>query len=312
MKKYIIQSIALLLGVSSLTSCLKDDSLVLDPAKGHNVIEFANPAQIAVIGSPYAMYVFSYELADKPSLPITVSYSGPEQNAPQDISVNIAVGTDASITAYNTAQNGHYVMMSPSNYAFTGATVVIKAGTSKATFNIPFDPSKFDLSKQEVLPLTITSASSGIVSGNFGTILLNVNAKNLYDGIFSMEEGSFVQRYAAGKPTDPAVDGLNGSLAENDDITLSTISANTVQISNLKWHGNSSGVGGIDNLQVTVDPATNLVTMRSISNTTLANIAGKVNKWDPATKTLTLNFDWNQATNKREMGLVIKFKAKRP
>jgi hypothetical protein len=311
MKKYIIQSIALLLGVSSLTSCLKDDSLVLDPAKGHNVIEFANPAQIAVIGSPYAMYVFSYELADKPSLPITVSYSGPEQNAPQDISVNIAVGTDASITAYNTAQNGHYVMMSASNYAFTGATVVIKAGTSKATFNIPFDPSKFDLSKQEVLPLTITSASSGIVSGNFSTILLNVNAKNLYDGVFSMEEGSFVQRYdAAGKPT--VNDGLNGSLAENDDLTLSTISANTVQISNLKWHGNSSGVAGIDNLQLTVDPATNLVTMKSISNTTLANIPGKDNKWDPATKTLTLNFDWNRTTSKREMSLVIKFKEKRP
>lgn len=310
MKKYIIQSIALLFGVSSLTSCLKDDSLVLDPAKGHNVIEFANPAQIAVIGSPYAMYVFSYELADKPSIPITVSYSGPEQNAPQDISVNITVGSDAPITEYNTAQDGHYVKMSTSAYSFTGTTVVIKAGTSKASFNVPFDPSKFDLSKQEVLPLTITSASSGIVSGNFSTILLNVNAKNLYDGIFSLEDGSFVQRYTAGKPTEN--DGLNGSLAENDDLTLSTISANTVQISNLKWHGNSSGVAGIDNLQVTVDPATNLVTMKSISNATLANIAGKVNKWDPATKTLTLNFDWNQTANKREMGLILKFKSARP
>jgi hypothetical protein len=311
MKKYIIKSIALLLGVSSLTSCLKDDSLVLDPAQGHNVIEFANPAQIAVIGSPYAMYVFSYELADKPSIPITLSYSGPEQNAPQDISVSVAVGSDETITAYNKAQNGKYVKMSTSAYSFTSTTVVIKAGTSKASFNIPFDPTKFDLSKQEVLPLTITSASSGIVSGNFGTILLNVNAKNLYDGVFSMEEGSSVQRYTGGKPNDPAVDGLNGSLADNDDLTLSTISANTVQISNLKWHGNSSGVAGIDNLQINVDPATNLVTMKSISNVTLANIAGKVNKWDPATKSFTLNFDWNQTTNKREMSLVIKFKAKR-
>jgi hypothetical protein len=311
MKKYIYKSLALLLGVSVLTSCLKDDSLVLDPAKGHNVIEFANPAQIDVIGSPFALYVFSYELADRPSIPITVSYSGPELTAPQDITVNVALGNAAAITTYNTGTNRTYSMLNSSAYTFTGTSVVIKQGTSKASFNVSVDPSKFDFSKQEVLPLTITSSSFGIVSGNFSTILLNVNAKNLYDGVFAHQAGSFVQRYTSPTTPAPSTDGLNGSIAENSDLTLSTVSANTVQVAGLRWHGNASGVGGIDNLQITVDPATNLATVRSLSNTTLNNIAGKVNKWDPATKTFTLNFDWNQTAMKREVSLIIKFKGSR-
>ncbi|QPH38145.1 BT_3987 domain-containing protein [Pedobacter endophyticus] len=310
MKKNILKSITLLLAVTSLTSCLKDDRLVLDPAKGHNVIEFANPAQIVRTGTPSPMYAFSYESTSSPVLPVTVSYSGPEATAPQDITVQIAVGADSKITEYNTATGDHFVKLQPASYTISATEVVIKAGTSKATFNVSFKPATFNFAAAEVLPLTITSASSGIISGNFNTILLNVSAKNAYDGVYAMQAGSFVQRYS--NPTTPTTgDNLNGSTATNPDVTLTTVGANTVQIGNLKWAGGTSNVAGIDNLQATVDPATNLVTMKALGNATLANIPGSVNKYDPATKTFTLNFDWNQTGAKRVYSLNIKYKASR-
>jgi hypothetical protein len=186
MKNNIFKSIVLLLTVTSFTSCLKDDSLVLDPDKTSNVIEFANPAQIVANGTPFALYSFSYELASSPSLPITISYSGPEVTAPRDITVDFAVGSVADIETYNEATDESYELLQPTSYTLSTNQVVIKAGTSKATFNLLLKPSTFDFSKSEVLPLTITSASSGIISGNFKTILINVSAKNKYDGLYAV------------------------------------------------------------------------------------------------------------------------------
>lgn len=310
MKKIIYKAFLAVFATTFLSSCLKDDTTVLDPAKGINVIEFANPGAIVKTGMPYALYSFAYSTSETPNLLLTVSYSGPESTAPQDITVNIGLGTSAAIDAYNTAAGTTYTMLNSNGYTFTNTSVVIKQGTSKATFSIPFKPGQFDFSKQEVLPITISSVSSGTISGNFRTILLNVNAKNAYDGVYTPQAGSFVQRYS--NPTTPtANDALNGSTASNPDVTLTTVSAYTVQIGNLRWAGGTSGVAGIDNLQVTVDPATNLVTMKSLGNATLANISGSVNKYDPSTKTFTLNFDWNQTANKRVYSLIIKYKGSR-
>jgi hypothetical protein len=115
-----------------------------------------------------------------------VSYSGPEAAAPQDITVNIAVGNVSTINDYNKATDNTYEMLNSGGYSLSATQVVIKAGTSKASFNVILKPSAFDFAKSEVLPLTITSVSSGIISGNFNTILLNVSAKNKYDGLYAV------------------------------------------------------------------------------------------------------------------------------
>lgn len=169
-----------------LPGCLKDNTIVLDPAKGVNVIEFANPGQIVADGTPHPLYSFSYAATAKPTLPITISYSGPEAKAPQDITVKFAVGDESTIDAYNTATESDFVMLNSGGYTLSANEVVIKAGTSKATFNIVLNPSAFDFSKSEVLPLTIKSVSSSQISGNFNTILINVAAKNKYDGVYAV------------------------------------------------------------------------------------------------------------------------------
>lgn len=306
MKKYIFKSLTFFLAVTMLTSCLKDDSLVLDPEKGNNVIEFANLGQIVSIGTPSPLYSFAYAISDNPVLPITVSYSGPEATAPQDITVKIAVGTQAKIDEYNTATGNHFEMLGAASYTLSATQVIIKAGTSKATFNVALKPSTFSFSISQVLPLTITSVSSGVISGNFGTILLGVAPKNAWDGIYAVTAGN-IQRYTA--PGVPTVnDGLNGSVVGNPDIVFTSLNSTTSAFSNLTWHG-GGGIGGIDNLQAVVDPATNLVTMKALGNTSLRNIPGSVNKYDPATKTFTLNFEWNPTSNRRAVtGLVITYK----
>ncbi|WP_412466680.1 hypothetical protein [Pedobacter sp. KLB.chiD] len=133
-----------------------------------------------------------------------------------------------------------------------------------------------------------------------------VSAKNTYDGLCVMQTGSFVQRYS--NPTTPTTgDAPNGNTSTNPDVTLTTVGATNLEITNLRWAGGSSGVAGIDNLRLTVNPLTNLFTMSSLGTPTLANVPWPVNKYDPATRTFTLNFDWNQTAAKRIYGLNIKY-----
>lgn len=286
MKSQIIKALSLLLAASTLTSCLKDDRLVLDPEKGHNVIEFANPATINTIGSIYPLYVFSYALGANVNLPITVSYSGPETGAPEDITVNFAAGTQAQVDAYNDDQEEEYSLIDPASFALSATSVVIRKGESKATFNVTLRPSTFSLTESLVLPLTITSASSGVISGNFKTILLNVGAKNAYDGTYSLR-GTIARNSATGP------DLALGGYRKDKTTTLITagLSSNKFQA---KWK-DGSNVGGVDNLTLTVDPTTNKVNVTSSGTTNFRNTPGYDNRFDPATKTFYLAYDWGTA-----------------
>ena len=260
MKKNIIKSIALFLTVTSLTSCLKDDSLVLDPAKGVNVIEFANPGQINVIGSIYPLYVQSYDVVPEVTKTITVSYSGPETEAPEDITVNIALAPTSVITEYNDNQHEEYELMPASNYTMTTTSVVIKKGTSKASFNILFKPTTFDLGKALVLPLKITSVSSGTISGNFNTILLNVGAKNRIDGLYSYKTSATTYLVPN---------------ADDKDVPLVTSGANTVKTNLLNTYANI--------ITYSIDPITNKVTVVGGFGTPITD---PVSNYNPTTKVM--------------------------
>lgn len=320
MKKIFRNIAVLLVTATAFTSCLKDDTAVLDPEKGTNVIEFGNLAEIAVHGSTTPLYTISYEI--KPTATnqnIVVSYSGPEASAPQDITVNIGLAGQAVIDQYNVEQGRSansttaplYVPLPANMYSLTSTSIVIPKGQNKGYGTVALNTSLFAIGVPYVIPLKITSVSSGTISANFSNMLVNVVPKNKYDGIYSSVAG-FIQRYTA--PTTPSVgDALNGPMAGNPDVRMVTIGANTNQITGLNWGNAGGGVGGVDPILVTVDPTTNAVTVSSTTAPSMKVIAGKDNKYDPATKTYTLNFDWNQTANKREiLGLVITFKGARP
>ena len=167
------------------------------------------------------------------------------------------------------------------------------------------DATVLSASEQYGVPFTVVSADAPAVVSNDRTFIAVVSAKNAYDGIYTVLSGN-VTRYTS--PGVPAGDALSGPVGGNPDLVLTTISANTVEITNLRWSGGTSGVSGIDNLQLTVDPSNNQVTVVSLGNTTLANWAGQDNYYDPATRTFHLAFDWTTTTGGfREYEMVIQW-----
>ncbi len=187
MRKY-INIIGLFFLSASLTSCLKD-TLTLDPANSTNVIEFKNPSSFSSpFGSKYALYSQAFDLAPENDYSVTVSYSGANE-APEDITVTL--GTDEpALAQYNTEQSAHYDLM-PSTLYTLPAQVTIPKGQRTVTVPMKVKSSSFDFSKSYVLPIQIKTASSGTVSGNFGTILLNLSVKNKYDGRYKVTNLSF-------------------------------------------------------------------------------------------------------------------------
>ena len=194
-------------------------------------------------------------------------------------------------------------------YAISASSVVIPKGKNTASFNIAVKTSLFALNNNYALPLKIKSVSYGKISTTLGNILLNIVAKSDYDGIYRCVEGT-VTRYTA--PGVPANDALSGSMNGGQDVSLATIDANTVWVTNLRW-ANSTTAIDINKLQITVDPATKLATVRALDNPSLKNTPGLDNKYDPTTRSFTLNFDWDQTTAPRQIrGLVLKYAGARP
>ena len=229
----------------------------------------------------------------------------------QPLTVKLAKNSSL-ITTYNNANGTGYIELPSNAYTLLSdiSSITFQPGEAVKEIKISVDQSKLDLTKQYALGFSITDAGSNAVAiPDLKDGLYNIGVKNKYDGKYSILSG-IVTRYTS--PGVPANDALSGSIAGNPDLTLSTVGSNTVEITGLQWaYGNNSGVAGIDNLRLTVDPTTNQVTMFSLGNATLANWAGKPNYYDPATKTFYLNFRWNPTANVREYSMVIKYKGPR-
>ncbi|RZK55306.1 MAG: DUF1735 domain-containing protein [Pedobacter sp.] len=306
MKRYLkLYGAILVLGISLFTSCAKEaDQFTNDGNGGANgIVELADLVPRAS-STAFASVTKSFLSQPEVDCPIVVNYTG-VNGAPED--VTITLGLDNSIVATNTA----LTVLPESLYTPSSFTLTIPKGQKSATLNLKLKTSQFNFALTYALGIKILSTSSGILSRNYGSGIFIIGAKNAYDGVYTVEAGSSVLRFS--NPTTPAVnDVLNGSLAGNPNMTLTTATANSVVITNLRWAGGTSSVSGIESLTATVDPVTNLVTMSSGVNATLVNRTGLDNKYDPATKTFRLNFHWNLTSTKREVALVLKYSGARP
>jgi hypothetical protein len=280
------------------TSCLKDDSNVLDPAKTENVIEFANTANLtSPTTSRLPLLTVNIVMDPGNTYNAAVSYSG-ANNAPQDITVEVGVADAAVVTAYNTQNSRTYVMLPSNLYTLPVTKVVIPKGSRRVDFPINFATPDQLYGKNYVLPLVIKSASYGQISGNFHTMLYLLNGVNRYDGIFTLK-----YRFGA--------NDRNYDLATTtwfySDVQLVTTSATTAVLRNLNAASPfphvavSAGLPtSISNLvpQFTFDLATNKITTISNSvaatstqtKTAVANPAVTDNRFDPATKNVFASF----------------------
>lgn len=168
--KLLRKILAVCIIATGATGCLKDSSM-MDPSNTHNVVEFMNTEGITSSQlSTYPLYTINKTFAaPSDTYNAVVHYTGAD-NAPQDITVTVELGTQAVIDKYNKDNTKTFVMIPSTLYSFP-ATVTIPKG--QRTVNLPISLPNTAVLKgnKYVLPLTIKSASYGIISGNFATIL---------------------------------------------------------------------------------------------------------------------------------------------
>lgn len=308
MKKYI--SLFVLLGLGA-SACLDEDPL-FDPAKVNNVIEFydlQNPASATT--APYRLYVNSYAISTAEQHTVQISYSGAHSNN-SDITVELAVSPQAldeyneflvesGVAAGDTLADGspdmshipQYLLMPASFYTVPSMTVTIPKGETKANIVFTVNTTLFDFAKAYALPLRIVSTSSGVISGNYGAALYNIGAKNAYHGNYHSfgTRWNFANYAAWNGLCCPPTGFLNtGPWDFNTQVLTVDEFTSTIHAANSD--------GGFGTINITVNPATNVVTVAPNASTALNGLipmqpsAGKTSTYDPVTKTFQLYYQY--------------------
>ena len=266
---YIIKGIfPVLLAMVSLTSCLKDENPQVDLSQVPALVDFN-----AVKGTA------ALNISSTPTdYNVPVNYRSTDP-ASKDVVVTMSVD-QVTLDKYNTA-NGTALELLPAAIYTLNPKVTIPAGKRVVNLPIKISTSLIDPSKAYAIPLKMVSADGAIVSGNFGTLVLSVAVKNMYDGKYAVT-GTALR---AGDPV------LSGDFAETE-FSLLTTGANSVIMSKNAIWATGSGIGGIGPFEFTIDPVTNLVTVSDDVNPAVVNNPAGTNSYDPATKTLTVSVYW--------------------
>ena len=300
------------------TSCLKDKNYD-NRVSGHR-IDDQKLVELVAPNSTVNLTAIALDFQNVETivtiLPVRISSTVP---APTDITITLDTTVTSSYLATHPALT--HFKASLGSIVSPLTLTIPKGATESQPIQIKVNTSNFNPSNTYVIGFRIASISgdpSYVVNANYNTHYVTLSAKNAYDGIYSVISGN-VQRYTG--PGAPTVgDALNGPIGPaNPDIILSTVGANTVTMpysaalnGSWTWSPPNQFVAGIDGFTMTVDPATNLVTNASSTNATLINWPGKVNRYDPATRTFYVAFRWTStAPAYREYEAVIRYKGPR-
>lgn len=263
-----------------LSSCLKDDE---------HFTNFQNVGAVAEI--PSSAF---YGIEDNQGIPIQttpttysfdVNIASPTPPS-QDVTVTLAIDK-AALDAYNAADTTrHYQLLPTSLYQISGLTTTVKAGSRLAPVQLSFfsstdkvpNPTAYN-DAEYALPLKITSASNNVaVSSNYGTKIIFVKIKNQYDAAY----------HAVGVFTHPTA----GARKIDREKNLVTVDLTTVQTEYADLGGNGYSMW----LRVNAD---NTVTIIPKGSTPATSSQIGVNKYDPATHTFTLNYQYPGAGGNR-------------
>ncbi|MEA5138327.1 BT_3044 domain-containing protein [Arcicella rigui] len=274
MKRIIKSGLILFATIIGLSSCLED--------KGYTDIINAVGAEpiVSIFGNAGgSLQTGKFKIDTLVDVTYKVNL-GSVNTLDKDLALTMGVTTAATdfLKATNAtraaAGDDPYVALPTSAYTFVNP--VIKAGTRDADFTVKVKlPKTLDLSKEYVIPVGITDASGVKISSNLGFMNIFVGGTpNQYDGTYQ-STGYFSH------PSAPR--------AINREKHLATIDKNTSETE-------FADLGYIMWLKVNKD---NTVTI--IPKGAAADLAGPfeqtgVNKYDPATKTFTLNYQYNVGT----------------
>jgi hypothetical protein len=317
MKKKIYSKLTvlvLLVGAGLLSSCLKDKTFVDFSAVG-TLVELpiaasglVTPVAFPIQTTPQTFKVPVNVAAPKPltsALTVTLivdvaalnSYNTTTEAAYKKDS--LAYENDETGTVAQPAAPTLYTLLPANFYTLDNLKVTVPANQNLGymTVTLP-NTTLLNPATAYVLPITIADASGQKIS-NYKTVFYNVQAKNKYDGIYTIK-GTVLR---AGD------DVLSGHIKAGVTRGLATVSGTAVSFSQV-W-ADGSGVAGINGTTITVNSANNKVTMASSTNAALVNLPSYDNRYDPATKTFYISFYWGTGPTNRAATDTLVYKGVR-
>lgn len=178
--------------------------------------------------------------------------------APKDEVITLAVDTKA-LDAYNALGGDKFALFPDSIFSFTSTTVTIKKGNNYSDL-IPLIvyPGKIDLTKNYMLPISITTAPAGsTISGNYTTIYYHLIG-NPIAGVYKWDWTRWNNATGTGAPTGSSFTGRSTILAPIDATTVTVAAGYYIGPRYIITFTNTNGV--LSNFQVSFNSA-DLATM---------------------------------------------------
>lgn len=263
-------AVVLIAATLLVSSCLKDNEYFVDFSDYEPNIELPLAA-VNVNGPALALFDDAAEPTDYYAVINVASMEKPTSPVTAKLALDVEY-----LNKYNAEQAAAdkdyvpYELLPDSAYTISNWDVTIAPGEREGKLPIEIVTRKIDLSKKYILPLTIVESSIKI--SNWNHLMINVSAKNQWDG----------------KYTYNSVTSLGNAV--NETAKMSTVGQYSVTMNLINYYSNQ--------VVFTVDPVTNKVT---VSMTTLLPIAtDPISNWDPETKTFHVKWTSNGGARKFE------------
>lgn len=301
-KKLNIITALILLSVTifGLSSCLKDNRFV-DFSKVGTLIELP----LEAFNGPGNTVAESFPIQTTPqTFNLVVNVASPK---PLNSAVTVTLALDqAAMTAYNhangldTGGNVPYGLPPANAYSIPSLKVTIPAGQRTANLTVQVISANLDPAGKFMIPLSIVDGGGQKIS-NYKTVLFTVQAKNQFDGVYTL----------TGVMHRDADATLGGTIVPGVTIPLATAGLTSLTF-NQVW-ANGSGLAGLNPVTIVVDPATNKVTSMTSPIATIVSLPGYDNHYDPATKTFFLSIIWQGSDpNHRSATDTLTYSGTRP
>ncbi len=290
MKNFLVRYCLMAVSLSSLmTSCIKDDLVPLTD-QGTTSVRFYE-------GSENKIYFSPFTTVRKVDLFNIRKDANSNASLQQPTAVKLTASR-AMLDAYNKSHNETFEWLPESLYTLA-STEGIQKNSDGYTFNfasgdfakdlsINLDGSKWDLSRKYAVAYAISDAGGATIKPSNDSIIVFVSIKNQYDGTYR----------STGYFTHPTA---SSSRAIDKDKTLTTVNLTTV-VTEFADLGSSGWL-----MWLTVN-ADNTVTITPKGSTASGVIQEGVNKYDPSTKTFTLNYKYSGSGGFRVVTETIKLK----
>jgi len=179
-----IRYLLLTLTIFSFSSCLKNNEYYVDLSKVAPSIYL--PLAATYVNGPIT---FAFQTSSIPdTIPVYVDVASV---SPLGTPVTATLGLDtAFLNQYNQGKLASdstfvpYEVLPDSVYSVSGWDITVPAGQRLGHINVIIYTSKLDATHKYILPITITKASLPIE--NWNHLLLNISAKNEWDGKYNV------------------------------------------------------------------------------------------------------------------------------